>query len=125
MDFNISVRDFCTLLEDGLIIISESKSGRINGIPYRIDPPGAAYDSQQKHIHIDKYVWNVDGSRSHVSRWPNRAPTNSIKRLAAQLLGIDVSLLENYYDCTVIATPKEDSVLIMLESMEILGKPLC
>lgn len=124
MYFEISVRDFCTLIEDGLIIINESKFGKVNGISYRIDPPGAAYDSQQKHIHIDNYVWNADGSRSHVSRWPDRAPSKRVKSIAANLLGIDVKLLENYYDDTVIATPKEDNVLILFESMGVLGEPL-
>ena len=124
MHFEISVRDFCSLLEDGLIIINESKSGKINGIPYRIDPPGVAYAGQQKHIHIGDYTWNFDGSRSHDSRWPNRAPSNKIKRVAAQILGIDVSLLEGYYDSTVIAKPKEYNIAVLFEAMEFLGNPV-
>ncbi|MBQ6777976.1 MAG: hypothetical protein IJP51_00585 [Acidaminococcaceae bacterium] len=124
MSFEISVRDFCNLLEDGLILVNESKSGVLNGIPYRIDPPGAAFAGQQKHIHIDDYTWNVDGSRSHESRWPSRAPSKRIKSVAAQMLGIDISLLESYYDYTVIAKPKNYDLAVLFESMEILGDPV-
>lgn len=124
MFLEISVRDFCNLLEDGVILINESKSGVLKGIPYRIDPPGDAYAGQQRHIHIGDYTWNVDGSRSHESRWPSRAPSKRIKSVAAQMLGLDIGLLESYYDYTVIVKPKNNNLAVLFESMDILGDPV-
>ena len=124
MHFEISARDFCYLLENE-VIITESKQGIIKGIPYRVDPPNA-YANQQKHVHIGDYTWNLDGSRSHQSRWPNAEPSKKIRAVAAQALNVNMSILEQYLDATVVITPQqsEKTVQLLLEGASIFGKSL-
>lgn len=107
--FEISVRDFCTLLE--LDLIKESKQGTLNGIYYRLDSPNA-YTNQQKHVHIGDYVWNLDGSRSHTSKWPNKEPTKKIRNVAAKVLDVDVTILEQNFEKTVTVEPKSSQILL-------------
>ena len=121
--YEISVRDFCNLLEDGVIVLTESRHGVQNGISYRVDTPNA-FAGQQVHIHIGDYAWNIDGTRSHKSRWPNRAPSNKIKNIAATQLGIDKSLLEGFLDCTLVVTLNRSTEQAILESASVLGEPV-
>ena len=116
----ISLNDFYVILEANRIEENQrlqegSRSGVRNGVRYRLDPP-SAYAKQQYHVHANDYAWNIDGSRSHRSRWPNQEPSRRIKQVAADLLGIAVELLESYgLDSTVIMCPHENTARRVLE----------
>ena len=40
------------------------------------------------------------------------------------MLGLDIGLLESYYDYTVIVKPKNNDLAVLFESMDILGDPV-
>lgn len=93
MRISLSIRDFCNLIP--IDSLEEQKQGIDHGIRYRVDSP-TGYKGQQYHIHVGDYTWNIDGSRSHSSRWPNQEPTRMQKKIAAKHLGISIDLLEQY-----------------------------
>lgn len=116
MRYEISLYDFCKLIESGAIsVLTEGKSGTSHGISFRVDSPNG-YPGQQVNVHVDRYAWNKDGSRSHAGKWPNRQPSAKIKQIAATQLGIDVSLLEQY-DFMLYSEDSGSGEQIMLESL--------
>ncbi len=123
MRYQITVKEFCYLLEQGLIL-TEGKSYKSHGITFRLDTPNA-YANQQIHVHVDQknlhYAWNQDGSRSHVGRWPNKEPSRAIKQIAADQLGISMSMLENYMDSFLVCDEIDDEKVfqILLENLRL------
>ena len=116
MRHEISLYDFCKLIENGKIsVLTEGKCGTLHGISFRVDSPNG-YPGQQVHVHVDKYAWNKDGSRSHVGKWPNRQPTAAIKQIAADKLGIDVRMLEQY-NFMLYSEDAKSEEQIVLESL--------
>ena len=116
MRYEISLYDFCKLIENGTIsVLTEGKSGVSHGISFRVDSPNG-YPGQQVHVHVGKYAWNKDGSRSHAGKWPNRQPSAKIKQIAATQLGVDVSLLEQY-NFTLYSEDSGSGEQMMLESL--------
>lgn len=114
----ISLNDFYVIVEASIIdreLLQEGRNGIQNGIEYRFDPPNA-YAKQQYHVHIGDYAWNIDGTRSHRSRWPSHEPTRRIKQVAADQLGISVEMLERLNPATtVIMQPFENILSRVLE----------
>ena len=96
MKYKLTVKEYCQLLEQEVALL-EGKTEYYKGIPFHLDKANG-YNGQQVHIHVDKYAWNQDGTRSHTRKWPNKEPSKAIKRLAAEKLGIDINLLESMMD---------------------------
>lgn len=114
MSYNIALSDFIHFIDQD-VIITEGKSWTEKGLKCRIDPPNG-YSGQQRHIHVGKFVWNQDGSRSHEGRWVNSEPAKRAQQMAAKGLGIDIEMLESCMDWMVIVEPEEELQQI-LESM--------
>lgn len=127
----LKVREFCILLEEGLIklpdvespgltVMTEGKTWSENGMKLRLDSPNA-YDGQQKHIHVmtskGEYVWNQDGSVSHKNRRPGIKPSGAARKAAAKALGIDMSMLEGYMNYDMTIEYIENDFKLLLESM--------
>lgn len=115
MNINMSLSDFCNLIS--ISNLEERRQGSENGILYRVDSP-TAYKNQQYHIHVGDYAWNIDGSRSHSSRWPNHEPTRRQKQVAANHLGISIDILEQYInrDYSVEGTTTSNNLRLLLEN---------
>jgi hypothetical protein len=77
--------------------LSESKFGKYKNIDYRIDDPNG-YPNQQKHVHVGKFTWNLDGTISHIGRSKGEQPTKAQKQAAAKALDVKIEILENWID---------------------------
>ncbi len=82
MSYKITMGDFLKLVDQGMIV-TEGKSWTEKGLKCRIDPPNG-YAGKQRHIHVGKFAWNQDGSRSHEGCWGNSEPTNRARQIAAR-----------------------------------------
>ena len=116
-EFELSLKEFCFLMDEDCGIIQESLSGTYKNLKYRIDA-GNAYSGQQKHVHVGPYAWHQDGTRSHASQWPSTPPTRKQKQAAAQALNISMQMLESYLlkDYLVIISTNDKNTQLLMES---------
>ena len=79
-------------------VIDEATRKAVGNFTARRDPPH--FQGDEYHAHADvpggyEVAWSISGKRRHETKFPTHIP-NDAKQAVADVLGVDVSVLETY-----------------------------